>query len=139
MPFYYVDCDEDRNRALCAQFGVQGFPTLKAFPRGGKGSARDYSGARTRSALVEYAKSLVPERVSKLRLDSKGDGAALVKKFRKDKKDLPHALLVHASQPSIPFLWKVLGHRLSGKVSVPGGSSQWRRRGLKLHRLSSDT
>jgi protein disulfide-isomerase A6 len=34
------------------------------------------------------------------------------------KASLPHALLVHPSAPSIPFLWKVLGHRLSNKASL---------------------
>lgn len=94
---------------------MQGFPTIKAFPKGSKGSARDYTGERRRGALVEYAKTLVPDRVKKLRID--GAAEPLLKKFIGDKKDLPHALLVHPSQPSIPFLWKVLGHRLSGKVS----------------------
>ncbi|KAJ2710914.1 hypothetical protein H4R23_006483, partial [Coemansia sp. Cherry 401B] len=28
--FYAVNCDEESNRGLCARFGVQGFPTLKA-------------------------------------------------------------------------------------------------------------
>ncbi|EKD00186.1 protein disulfide isomerase [Trichosporon asahii var. asahii CBS 8904] len=113
IPFYTVDCDEDKNRALCAQYGVQGFPTIKAFPRAGKGSARDYNGERRRGALVEYAKTLVPDRVKKLRVD--GPAEPLIKGFLKEKKELPHALLVHPSQPSIPFLWKVLGHRLSSK------------------------
>lgn len=115
IPFYSVDCDEDKNRALCAQYGVQGFPTIKAFPRAGKGSARDYNGERKRGALVEYAKTLVPDRVKKLRVD--GPVEPMLKKYLKEKKELPHALLVHPSQPSIPFLWKVLGHRLSDKVS----------------------
>jgi len=34
VPFYAVDCDADSNKALCAQQGVQGFPTVKMFPRG---------------------------------------------------------------------------------------------------------
>lgn len=117
IPFYAVDCDEDKNKPLCAQYGVQGFPTIKAFPRAGKGSARDYSGERRRGALVEYAKTLVPDRVKKLRVD--GAVQPLLETYLGDKSDLPHALLVHPSQPSIPFLWKVLGHRLSGKVSCP--------------------
>lgn len=94
---------------------MQGFPTIKAFPRAAKGSARDYNGERRRGALVEYAKTLVPDRVKKLRVD--GPVQPMLDKYLADKKELPHALLVHPSQPSIPFLWKVLGHRLSGKVS----------------------
>lgn len=32
------------------------------------------------------------------------------------KSHLPHSLLIHPSAPSIPFLWKVLGHRFSSGV-----------------------
>ncbi len=30
IPFYAVDCDKPNNKKLCAEQGVQGFPTLKA-------------------------------------------------------------------------------------------------------------
>jgi protein disulfide-isomerase A6 len=33
-----VDCDDKVNEQLCAQFQIQGFPTLKIFPGGIKGS-----------------------------------------------------------------------------------------------------
>ncbi|GMK60113.1 hypothetical protein CspeluHIS016_0903300 [Cutaneotrichosporon spelunceum] len=113
IPFYAVDCDASQNKALCAEYGIQGFPTIKAFPKAGKGAARDYNGERKKAALVEYAKSMVPDRVKKLRLD--GNAHKVVTGFLADS-SLPHALLVHPSQPSIPFLWKVLGQRLTGKA-----------------------
>lgn len=72
IPFYAVDCDDSSNKGLCAEYGIQGFPTIKAFPRAGKGAARDYNGERKKGALVDYAKGLVPDRVKKLRAD---DGA----------------------------------------------------------------
>lgn len=75
IPFYAVDCDASQNKALCAEYGIQGFPTIKAFPRAGKGAARDYNGERQRGALIEHAKGLVPDRVKKLRID---DGAERV-------------------------------------------------------------
>ena len=35
--FAAVDCNEDSNRPLCAEFGVQGFPTIKLMkPYNGK-------------------------------------------------------------------------------------------------------
>lgn len=71
IPFYAVDCDASQNKALCAEYGIKGFPTIKAFPKAGKGAARDYNGERKRGALVEYAKGLVPDRVKKLRADGK--------------------------------------------------------------------
>lgn len=72
IPFYAVDCDDAANKRLCGEYNIQGFPTIKAFPRALKGAARDYQGERKRGALVEYAKTLVPDRVRKLRVD---DGA----------------------------------------------------------------
>jgi protein disulfide-isomerase A6 len=69
IPFYAIDCDAAANKPLCGEQGVQGFPTIKAFPRAGKGAAREYRGERKKGALVEYAKELVPDRVKKLRAD----------------------------------------------------------------------
>ncbi|WVQ97226.1 hypothetical protein IAU59_004336 [Kwoniella sp. CBS 9459] len=118
IPFYAVDCDEQANKPLCAEYQVQGFPTIKAFPRAGKGAAKDYQGERKKGPLIEYAKTLVPDRVKKLRVEKEGKEDAVIKGFLKEKPDLPHVLLVHPSAPSIPFLWKVLGHRLSGKMHL---------------------
>jgi len=73
IPFYAIDCDAAANKPFCGEQGVQGFPTIKAFPRAGKGSARDYKGERKKGALVEYAKELVPDRVKKLRADEGAD------------------------------------------------------------------
>ena len=75
IPFYAVDCDDSKNKGLCAEYGIQGFPTVKAFPRAGKGAARDYNGERKKGALVEHAKSLVPDRVKKLRVDDGAESA----------------------------------------------------------------
>lgn len=75
IPFYAIDCDASVNKPLCAEHQIKGFPTIKAFPRAGKGAARDYNGERKKGALVEYAKGLVPDRVKKLRAD---DGAEKV-------------------------------------------------------------
>ncbi|KZL79008.1 disulfide isomerase [Colletotrichum incanum] len=51
-----VDCDEDANKPLCGQFGVQGFPTLKIVRPGkkpGKPVVEDYQGPRTATGIVE--------------------------------------------------------------------------------------
>ncbi|KIR30496.1 protein disulfide-isomerase domain [Cryptococcus deuterogattii LA55] len=116
IPFYAVDCDDASNRGLCAEYGVQGYPTIKGFPKAGKGAAKEYNGERKRGALVEYAKGLVPERVKKLRVQ--GDIQSDVQSFLEEKSELPHVLLVHPSSPSIPFLWKVLAHRFSNKLHL---------------------
>ena len=79
IPFYAVDCDTAENKPLCVEYGVKGFPTIKAFPRAGRGAARDYNGERKRGPLMEYAKALVPDRVKKLRVEDGVD--KVVQKF----------------------------------------------------------
>jgi protein disulfide-isomerase A6 len=27
-----IDCDDEKNKRICAEYGVQGFPTIKVFP-----------------------------------------------------------------------------------------------------------
>lgn len=73
IPFYYIDCDQAKNKPLCGEHDIKGFPTIKAFPKGANGASRDYQGERRKGALIEYAKSLVPERVKKYRADDGGD------------------------------------------------------------------
>jgi protein disulfide-isomerase A6 len=46
-----VDCDD--HKPLCSKFGVQGFPTIKWFPKGSL-EPKDYSGGRTTDALLEF-------------------------------------------------------------------------------------
>lgn len=136
IPFYAVDCDDAGNKRLCAEYQIQGFPTIKAFPRALKGAARDYQGERKTGAMVEFAKGLVPDRVKKLRAEDEASAKEALGKFLAEvspipsrpylidhlvlsswqKPNLPHTVLIHPSTPSIPFLWKVLGHRLSSKV-----------------------
>ncbi|GKT52518.1 putative protein lysine methyltransferase SET5 [Colletotrichum spaethianum] len=51
-----IDCDDDANKPLCGQFGVQGFPTLKIVRPGkkpGKPVVEDYQGPRTATGIVE--------------------------------------------------------------------------------------
>ena len=51
-----IDCDEDVNKPLCGQMGIQGFPTLKIIRPGrkrGKPRVEDYQGPRTASGIVQ--------------------------------------------------------------------------------------
>ncbi|KAK2055012.1 thioredoxin-domain-containing protein [Colletotrichum caudatum] len=51
-----VDCDEETNKPLCGQFGIQGFPTLKIVKPGkkpGKPVVEDYQGPRNAIGIVE--------------------------------------------------------------------------------------
>ncbi|KAF9585717.1 protein disulfide isomerase (PDI) protein [Lunasporangiospora selenospora] len=62
-----IDCDDDKNRPICSQYGIQGFPTIKVFPAiRGKRTAKypsDYQGARSAKAIVDHLVSLIPNDV----------------------------------------------------------------------------
>jgi len=53
VPFSKVDCTDQLNTALCGKYGVKGYPTIKWFAHG---KPTDYSGGRTSSELVKFAK-----------------------------------------------------------------------------------
>lgn len=42
---------------LAQKYGVKGYPTLKVFPAGPKGKAKNYNGPREKDGIVEYARS----------------------------------------------------------------------------------
>ncbi|KAM3420354.1 hypothetical protein BST61_g3635 [Cercospora zeina] len=67
-----VNCDEDTNKQLCSQMGVQGFPTLKIARPGkkaGKPIIEDYQGARSAKAIVDAVIDKIPNHVKKLKDD----------------------------------------------------------------------
>lgn len=51
-----VDCTSPKAQNLCGKFGVQGYPTIKAFKfkSGGSKSGEDYNGARDYSGIKRY-------------------------------------------------------------------------------------
>ncbi|KAK1367147.1 Protein disulfide-isomerase [Heracleum sosnowskyi] len=53
-----VDANEEANKELATQFGVQGFPTLKILRSGGKHS-QEYKGPREAEGIVAYLKKQV--------------------------------------------------------------------------------
>ncbi|KAM0275999.1 hypothetical protein ACHAQH_007217 [Verticillium albo-atrum] len=64
-----VDCDEDANKALCGQFGIQGFPTLKIIRPGkksGKPAVEDYNGPRTATGIVDVVVDKINNHVKKV-------------------------------------------------------------------------
>jgi protein disulfide-isomerase-like protein len=48
-----VDCTDAESKALCAEYGVRGYPTLKYFIGG---EPNDYKGGRDFDALLSFAK-----------------------------------------------------------------------------------
>ncbi|CAD7945336.1 unnamed protein product [Amoebophrya sp. A25] len=57
-----VDCDDAKNKGLCGKYGVQGFPTLKAFING---KPKNYQGAREKGPMKSYILGLKAKKGSK--------------------------------------------------------------------------
>ena len=84
-----MNCDDDANKPLCGQLGIQGFPTLKIVrPKkgGGKPSVEDYQGQRTAAGIVEAVKSKINNYVK--RVDDKN-----ADEFLSSNKDAAKAIL----------------------------------------------
>ncbi|KAM0816434.1 putative Thioredoxin domain-containing protein [Seiridium cardinale] len=64
-----VNCDEDENKPLCGQFGVQGFPTIKIVRPGkkfGKPVVDDYNGPRSAKDIVSAVVDKINNHVKKV-------------------------------------------------------------------------
>jgi len=64
-----MNCDEEKNKQICGQMGVQGFPTLKIVRPGkkpGKPTVEDYQGPRQAKAIVEAVKDKIPNNVKRV-------------------------------------------------------------------------
>jgi protein disulfide-isomerase A6 len=64
-----MNCDEEKNKPLCGQMGVQGFPTLKIVRPGkkaGKPTVEDYQGPRQAKAIVDTVKDKIPNNVKRV-------------------------------------------------------------------------
>ncbi|KAF9907231.1 protein disulfide isomerase (PDI) protein [Linnemannia zychae] len=61
-----INCDDDKNKPLCGQYGIQGFPTIKIFPANRKGGVKypkDYQGERSAKAIVDQLVKMLPNDV----------------------------------------------------------------------------
>jgi protein disulfide-isomerase A6 len=135
VPLYAVDCDAAPNKPLCAEQGVQGFPTVKLFRRGAKLPALTYeSGERTSKAFFGWAARNVPNLVAahkraddveawvdkvraRLPLVS-GTPFCNIRPWQHAKK--PRALLLNKDKKT-PLLWQVLSnqHRALEFAALP--------------------
>ncbi|RPB19833.1 thioredoxin-domain-containing protein [Terfezia boudieri ATCC MYA-4762] len=64
-----VDCDDEKNKPLCASQGVQGYPTLKIIKpssKKGKPIVEDYQGPRTAKGIVDAVVDRIPNHVTRL-------------------------------------------------------------------------
>ncbi|TCD67389.1 hypothetical protein EIP91_012424 [Steccherinum ochraceum] len=105
VPFYAVDCDQQSNKQLCSSQGVQGFPTLKLYPRGGQVKPISYdSPERSASGFFYWASRNIPHGVKKLyNLDD-------IPGWVEEHKNEPRALLLNNGK-HIPILWQVIGNK----------------------------
>ncbi|KAI6023315.1 thioredoxin-like protein [Pisolithus marmoratus] len=111
VPFYAVDCDVDTNKALCAQQEVQGFPTVKVFPRGGQLPSQMYeAGERTENNFVRWATRSVPNKVKVFQKTSDVDD------WLEKTNDLPRVILLNRDK-KFPFLWQVLANNYHKKIA----------------------
>ncbi|TPX38506.1 hypothetical protein SeMB42_g06696 [Synchytrium endobioticum] len=122
-----VDCDDASNRPLCAQYQVQGFPTLKIFGEN-KNSPYDYQGPRTAKGIVDAVIEKLPSYVQLLtgqESDSDNTGSGKKPSYRTPmnfdnwlslKNDtLPKAILI-SKKPSTPPLFKALSAQFKNRL-----------------------
>ncbi|KAJ3158261.1 hypothetical protein HDU86_002970 [Geranomyces michiganensis] len=107
-----VDCDNDQNKPICGQYGVQGFPTIKVFRGGLKGLPQDYNGPRTAKGLVEAAIAAISGHVAQI--GGSGKRAVAYNDFV-EKTELPRAILV-SQKSSTPPLLKALSVEYRDRV-----------------------
>lgn len=89
-----VDCDQEINKPVCAQWKIQGFPTLKIFrpftdPKTGKKMrpmVEDYKGPREAAAIVKEVSGRIKNLTQRLA------GVADLKKLLEKHKDVFHVL-----------------------------------------------
>ncbi|KAG1812870.1 thioredoxin-like protein [Suillus subaureus] len=111
IPFYAVDCDAELNKRLCGEQGVQGFPTLKVFPRGSLAQPEPYdSNERTSGKFIRWASRSVPNNVKSL--PHIYDIPAWLDKTS----DLPRVILLNKDK-KFPLLWQVLANNYWKKMA----------------------
>jgi len=105
VPLYAVDCDNESNKRLCGEQGVQGFPTVKLFPRGGSSKPVSFDGPeRTSKAFFYWASQHIPHGVKRI------DTVDKIASWSNDNLDKPRAILLNPGK-EIPLLWKSLGNK----------------------------
>ncbi|TFK75049.1 hypothetical protein BDN72DRAFT_955384 [Pluteus cervinus] len=111
IPTYAVNCDKDRNKKLCSEQGVKGFPTVKLFPRGKRLQPAEFDGAdRTASAFWYFATRRIPNLVNKLYSVDQIEPWA-----RKHKDSGKTRLLLLTKEKKVPLLWLTLANKYTGK------------------------
>lgn len=101
VKFANLDCDEEANKATCARYSIQGFPTIKLFPATTKRLPRDYRGERNAKSLVEYAVDSLPRSVTKVNAED-------IKGFVVEKDPETPKVVLFSNKPTSSPLYKSL-------------------------------
>ncbi|KAL1745134.1 thioredoxin-like protein [Schizophyllum fasciatum] len=111
VPLYAVDCDDEANKRICAEQGVQGFPTVKLFPQGGEQAPMPYNGERTAKAIHDWTSRRVPTLVKKLK------EVTDIAPWVESDAEKPRLLLL-TKDKKVPLLWKVLANNFRKKLDL---------------------
>ncbi|KAG0329481.1 protein disulfide isomerase (PDI) protein [Dissophora globulifera] len=87
-----IDCDDDKNRPVCSQYDIKGFPTIKVFPanRTGKKSIKrpsDYQGERSAKAIVDHLVRLIPDDIKRVSSNPSSSGVTNINEFVADESE----------------------------------------------------
>ncbi|KAH9832654.1 thioredoxin-like protein [Rhodofomes roseus] len=111
VPLFAVDCDQASNKPLCSEQGVQGFPTVKVYPRGGRSKPQSFdSPERTATNFFHWASRSIPHAVKRL------DSVSEISGWTNENAAQPRALLL-SSTKDIPLIWKALGNKYKHAIS----------------------
>ncbi|PPQ95973.1 hypothetical protein CVT26_016189 [Gymnopilus dilepis] len=107
VPVYAVNCHAEKNKRLCAEQGVQGFPTVKLFPRGLSQPPKLFDGAeRSASALFYFATRGIPKSYEKIYQQEDIEPWLIQYKHK-------HRALLLNKDKKVPLLWQVLANKYS--------------------------
>ncbi|KAG0004863.1 protein disulfide isomerase (PDI) protein [Entomortierella chlamydospora] len=92
-----IDCDNDKNKPICGQYGIQGFPTIKVFPanRSGKKGVKypkDYQGERSAKAIVDFLVKMLPNDIKLVSSNPSSERVTNIDEFVANENE-PRALL----------------------------------------------
>lgn len=114
IPVYAVDCDDDKNKRLCAEQDVKGFPTVKLFPRGKTLPPIVYDRPeRSGSAFFYFASRRIPKAITKLYQKEEIDPWVT----KSANSEIPRALLLRKERKD-PMLWSVLGNKYKDQMEL---------------------
>ncbi|KAF9936587.1 hypothetical protein BGZ67_002218 [Mortierella alpina] len=116
-----IDCDNDMNKPLCSQYGIQGFPTIKVFPpsKSGKKGVKypqDYQGERTAAAMAKHVVKLLPNDIQLVSSNPSSEKITNIDEFAANDSK-PRALLFTEKAES-SAMYKGLATGLKGRMSV---------------------